>query len=126
MRAILFLTHHSGRDGFLVNLMYRAMADWLGDGPASQLWLPKFVSTNSVRSVFCRALRDLGIRVEERWVFLRETTATAHLAILSRACLPGAGRDLGSLDPVNGGYLIRCRWRCNFPFSPLPLLSGSS
>ena len=77
-----------------------------------------------VQSVFCRALRDLGVRVEERWVFLRETAATAHLAILSRARLPGAGRDLGSLDPVNGGYLFVAVGAAISPFRPCPCFLG--
>src|SRR5205814_8889921 len=54
----------------------------------------------------CRALRDLGVRMEKQRIFLRKTASTAHLAILSRACFAGPDRDLGSLDSVNGGYLF--------------------
>src|SRR5437868_1381800 len=62
--------------------------------------------------------------MEKLWVFLCETTATAHLAILSRACLAGAGRDLGSLDPVNGGYLFAAIVAAISAFRPRPCFLG--
>src|SRR6476646_3355334 len=77
-----------------------------------------------LQSVLRRAFRGLVLRVEECRVLLRETAATAHLAILSRACLPGAGRDLGSLDPVNGGYLFVAVGAAISPFRPCPCFLG--
>src|SRR5437868_956922 len=47
-------------DGFLVNLMYRAMAEWLGDRTSAPLWPPKSVSTNSATIRFLPRLTGSG------------------------------------------------------------------
>ena len=112
-------------DGFLVNLMYRGLAEWLGDRTsvpivAAKICLDQF----GYNPLFATPYGIWGYAWKNSG-YSFETAPTAYVAILSQACFAGPDRDLGSLDPVNGGYLFAAIGAAISALRPRPCFLGS-